>query len=221
MTAQRPIFLIVEDHPEVAENNRFFLKKIEPKSFSVIVGSPKEAMERLKTEIPSLAVIDLQFTTESGEQFAQPGLSLLKHIFINYPTLNVLIYTSEYSYLNQLIELIEHHQGGFVVVSKLQRRKAFMEGAKYALSGELHLPKELRQSLNINGRDIEVLELICQESLTDKAIASRLNISLKSVQNYVQRLKVKLNIDHSESGKISPRVELCMEALRHKLITNQ
>jgi DNA-binding NarL/FixJ family response regulator len=221
MNTIAPTFLIVEDHPEVAENNSYFLQKIDPNAVCIIVDSPEKALARLKLEIPSLAVIDLQFSTESGDQLAQPGLNLLRYIFTNYPTLNILIYTSEYSYLNQLIKPIGHHQGGFVVVSKLQRRNAFIKGAKNALDGELELPRELRQNMELNERDIELLELLCKESLTDRAIACRLNISLKSVQNYVQRLKVKLNIDHSESGEISPRVDLCMKALRRKLITDK
>lgn len=219
MNTNSPIFLIVEDHPEVAENNSFFLQKLDQNAVCIMVDRPEKALARLKLEMPSLAVIDLQFSTESGDQLAQPGLNLLQHIFANYPNLNILIYTSEYSYLNSLIKAIGNHQGGFVVVSKLQRRDAFIEGAKNALDGELQLPRELRQNMDLNGRDIEFLELLCKESLTDKAIASRLNISLKTVQNYVQRLKIKLNIEHSESGEISPRVELCMKALRRKLIT--
>jgi DNA-binding NarL/FixJ family response regulator len=219
MTKKVPLFLIVEDHPEVAENNSYFLKKLEPNAICIIVDTPEKALFRLKSEMPSLAVIDLQFTTETGNQLAQPGLNLLRYIFAHYPTLNILIYTSEYSYLNQLIQPIGSHQGGFVVVSKLQRRNAFIEGAKNALDGELKLPRELRLNLDLNEKDLEFLRLLCQASLTDKAIASRLHISVKSVQNYVQRLKFKLNISHSESGETSSRVELCMKALRNKLIT--
>jgi DNA-binding NarL/FixJ family response regulator len=219
MTKKNPVFLIVEDHPEVAENNSYFLKKLEPNAICIIVDTPEKALFRLKSEIPSLAVIDLQFTTDNGDQLPQLGLNLLRHIFINYPTLNILIYTSEYSYLNQLVNQIGSHQGGFVVVSKLERRNAFIEGAKNALDGELKLPRELRFNLNLNDKDLELLKLLCEESLTDKAIASRLNISLKSVQNYIQRLKFKLNINHSNINETSSRVELCMEAIRNKLIT--
>jgi DNA-binding NarL/FixJ family response regulator len=218
MDNKKPLFLIVEDHPEVAENNSYFLKKLEPNAICIIVDTPEKAMLRLKLETPSLVIIDLQFTTETGDQLPQPGLNLLQHIFINYPHLNILIYTSEYSYLHQLVKSIGHHQGGFVVVSKLERRNVFIEGAKNALDGELQLPKDLRLNIDLNDQDIEFLKLLCKESLTDKAIACRLNISLKSAQNYIQRLKVKLNIEHSESGEINSRVELCMKALQSKLI---
>jgi DNA-binding NarL/FixJ family response regulator len=54
--------------------------------------------------------------------------------------------------------------------------------------------------------------------MTDKAIAQHLNLSLKSVQNCVLRLKVKLDIDYFDENHTSPRVALCMQAVRRKLI---
>jgi DNA-binding NarL/FixJ family response regulator len=136
----------------------------------------------------------------------------------DYPTLNILIYTSEYSYLKPLSSRISHHQGGFVVVSKLERRKAFLEGARHALEGKLVIPKELRHDIELTERELEVLKLLCQKSMPDKAIAQYLNISLKTAQNCVQRLKAKLGTDHLDDNHISSRVALCMEAVRRKLI---
>jgi len=218
MVSQIPTFLVVEDHPEVAQNNCLFLQKLDPTALCVIAQTPEEALKRLKLETPSLVVLDLQFGTIRGEQSAQPGLDLLQQIFTHYPTLNILIYTSEYSYLRGLSKSLSQHVGGFVVVSKLERRKAFLEGAHYALNGELHIPRDLHQELVLNEKDLKVLELLCKESLTDKAIAHQMNISLKTAQNYVQRLKVKLNLENSDSEQVSPRVSLCMEAVRRKVI---
>ena len=218
MDSTLPIFLIVEDHPEVAQNNCLFLQKLNRAAICTIAKTPKEALALLEVETPALIVVDLQFGTMSGEQSAQPGLDLLQQIFENYPTLNILIYTIEYTYLRGLIKPLSHHQGGFVIVSKLQRRQAFLEGAECALNGELYIPRELRSEMDLNEKDLKVLELLCKESLTDKAIAHQMNISLKTAQNYVQRLKVKLNLENSDSEQISSRVALCMEALRRKII---
>ena len=132
--------------------------------------------------------------------------------------LNILIYTSEYGYLKPLTKSISRHQGGFVVVSKLERRKAFLEGVRHALDGKLEVPRELRYEIDLDDREIQVLILLSRESLTDKAIAQRLNLSLKTIQNCVQRLKAKLSIDYLDENNTSTRVALCMEAVRRKLI---
>ncbi|PSB01730.1 response regulator transcription factor [Merismopedia glauca] len=215
---QAPVFLVIEDHPEVAQNNCLFLEKVEPSAICTIASTHIEALERLKLEPIALAVVDLLVGTLTGEQSAHNGIAFLQQVLQSYPTLNILIYTSEYSYLKSLSNRISHHQGGFVVISKLERRKAFLEGAKLALEGKLALPRELRQNIDLTPRELEVLALLCQKSLTDKAIAQHLNLSLKTIQNCVQHLKVKLDIDYLDENQTSPRVALCMEAVRRKLL---
>lgn len=218
MEFKPPLFVILEDHPEVAHNNCLFLQKLEPEAIFEITQTHAEVLERLQLEIPDLVIIDLLFGTSTGEQSAQASLDLLQRIFQDYPMLNILIYTSEYGYLKPLTKSISRHQGGFVVVSKLERRKAFLEGVRHALDGKLEVPRELRYEIDLDDREIQVLILLSRESLTDKAIAHRLNLSLKTIQNCVQRLKAKLSIDYLDENNTSTRVALCMEAVRRKLI---
>ncbi|TYQ29810.1 response regulator transcription factor [Pseudanabaena sp. UWO310] len=212
------LFLILEDHPEVAQNNCLFLQKLEPSARCLIFNNHTDALERIKLETPDLVTVDLLFGTLAGEQYAVSSLNFLQQVFQDYPLLNILIYTSEYNYLKPLTNFMGRHQGGFVVVSKIERRKAFLEGARHALEGKLEIPKELRQFLELSDRELLVLCLLCKESLTDKAIAQRLNLSLKSIQNCVLRLKSKLDIDHLDETITSPRVALCMQAMRRKII---
>ncbi|ACK73260.1 two component transcriptional regulator, LuxR family [Gloeothece citriformis PCC 7424] len=212
-------FLILEDHPEVAQNNGLFLQQLDPCAIFTIAPTHSEALERLTLDKYDLIIVDLLFGTPTGQQSAQASLELLQQVFQDYPTQNILIYTSEYDYLKPLTQAIGRHQGGFVVVSKLERRKAFLDGAKHALDGKLEIPRELRHHIELNQREMEVLLLLCQESLTDKAIAEPMNLSLKTVQNCVQRLKTKLDVEYLDENHTSTRVALCMEAIRCKIIT--
>lgn len=218
MESKSPLFLILEDHPEVAQNNCLFIQKLQPDAICQITHTPTEALERLKLETPDLMIVDLLFGASNGEQSAQPSLDLLRKVFQDYPLLNILIYTSEYRYLQPLTKLISRHQAGFVVVSKLERRKAYLTGVKHALEGKLEIPRELRYDIDLDPRELQVLRLLCEEYLTDKAIAQRLNVSLKTAQNCVQHLKAKLGIDFLDEHDTSTRVALCMEAVRRKLI---
>lgn len=211
------LFLIVEDHPEVAENNCIFLKQIYPDATCILAENPEQAKERLTLEKPDLIVVDLQYGTITGINSAKQGLDFIAYLFQEYPQLNILVYTSEPNLLKSRLHLINKHHAGFVVVNKIERRKSFLEGAKIALNGELKIPLELRNGLILNEKELEVIKYLCQENLTDKAIAHKMNISLKTVQNYVQRLKIKLNIEIDDNDHNS-RVALCMEALRCKII---
>lgn len=207
-------FLIVEDHPEVAENNCNYLKKLESDCYCITVQTPNEALERLKLEIPDLVILDLLYGSISGEQSAEPGLALLRQIFKQYPTLNVLVYSSEPKALMPLLPLIETHHGGFSVTNKMERRQVFLEEAQVALKGGRKIPRELLERPTLDERDLEILSLLCQECLTDQAIADRLHVSKRSAQNYIQRLKEKLGVDAIEANIANPRQAICREALR-------
>jgi DNA-binding NarL/FixJ family response regulator len=209
-------FLIVEDHPEVAENNCQFLQKLEPSAICTLAESPEQAIERLTLEIPDLIVVDLQYGTITGINSAKPGLDFLAYLFQKYLNLNILVYTSDPSLLKSSLKLINEHQGGFVIVNKIERRKSFLEGAKIALNGEFKIPSELRQGLILSDRELEIVALLCQECLTDKMIAEKMCLSLKTIQNCIQKIKFKLDIYNSEEK--SSRVALCMEVLKRKLI---
>ncbi len=210
-------FLIVEDHPEVAQNNCEWLQRIAADAQCITVTNPMDGILRLQREQPDLVVSDLLYGQTSGEQSAEPGLEFLRHIFETYPTLNVMAYSSEPLLLTPLVGLISKHQGGFAAVNKMERRTIFLEGAKSALNGELRMPRELRGLTKLTEREIEVLNLLCKEALTDQAIADRIHTSKKTVQNCIQRLKEKLDIFESED-EINARVAMCMTAVQKKII---
>ncbi len=212
-----PHFLIVEDHPEVAQNNCEWLQRLAEETTCTTVNSPTEAIAKLQKQLPDLVVVDLLYGQSSGEQSAEPGLDLLRQIFETYPTLNVMAYSSEPLLLTPLVALISKHQGGFAAVNKMERRTIFLEGAKSALNGELRMPRELRGLTKLTERELEVLNLLCKEALTDQAIADRIHTSKKTVQNCIQRLKEKLDVYGSEDVT-NPRVAMCMAAVRNKVI---
>lgn len=213
------VFLVIEDHPEVGQNNCEFLKMIEPECSCISVDTPEKGVEQLRQGMPDLVVVDLQFGTVGGEQSAKPGLELLKQIFEYYPTVNILVYTSEPTFLRQLIPQISRHQGGFAVVNKMERRSTFLAGARCAIEGQLKVHRELMKEMQLSQQDLEILDLLCNHALTDRAIAQRLHVSLKTAQNYVQRLKVKLDIEHLDDGQnVNPRVAICMTAIGRKLV---
>ncbi len=220
MSSQVHLFLVIEDHPEVRQNNCEFLRIIDPQGHCITVDTPEAGIEQLKQNKPDLVVVDLQFGTLVGEASAKPGLALLKQIFEFYPTTNVLVYTSEPSYLRQVLKQIFEHQGGFVVVNKMERRSAFLEGGRSALDGQCRIPRNLMNEMPLTDKDMTVLDLLCNHALTDQAIAEQMHISLKTAQNYVQSLKVKLNVDQLENQpqQTNTRIAVCMEAIKRRLI---
>ncbi|MBW4686463.1 MAG: hypothetical protein KME40_15500 [Komarekiella atlantica HA4396-MV6] len=112
MKAKPQMFLVVEDHPEVAQNNCDFLIKFDPSAVCIIANTPQEALQHLQIETPDLIVLDLQFITPFGSQSAKSAFKLLELIFDDYIFLNILVYSSEPSWLIKLVTSINHHLVG-------------------------------------------------------------------------------------------------------------
>ena len=212
------LFWVIEDHMEVAQNNCDWLKKVEANSECRIFSTPNEAQDTLEIEQPNLIVLDLLYGQSSGIQSAELGLNFLSFMMKNYPQLNILIYSSEPSLLQPIMKEISLHTGGFVIVNKLSRRKMFVEGVVSSLNGELRIPKDLRGEVTLTEKELEVLNLLCKEYLSDVNLAKKLNISKRTAQGYIQRLKEKLNINYLDNKKTNYRVALCIEAVKRKLI---
>lgn len=213
MSAQSSLFLIVEDHPEISENNASWLKRLNSDCRIVTAIHPNEASEYLRGEIPDLVVVDLLYGTMSGDQSAEAGIVFLRDIFEQYETLNVLVYSSEYRLLAPLMPMIDNHKGGFAVANKLERREIFLERARSTIEGELRIPRDLRQqTVTLTPAEQKVLVLLCRDRLTDQALADTLHISCRAAQKHIQRLKEKFCVDAMDEGNTNSRMALCMEA---------
>lgn len=209
-------FLVVEDHPEVAENNEKWLRRLEPDSWCIRVSSPPQAIARLSLELPDLIVVDLLFGTVSGQQSAEGGLGLLNYIFERYTQLNTLVYSSEYRLISPLIPKIHGHNGGFSVANKLELREIFLKRARIALDGGKYIPQDLQQPNSLTGEDLELLNLLCKEGLTDQEIADRLRMGKRTVQDRIRVLKAKFGISDDDTKK--SRIPLCMKAVEQGMI---
>jgi DNA-binding NarL/FixJ family response regulator len=196
----RKLFLIVEDHPAMAEMIGISLKQLEPLAHCIIAENPDQAKERLDLETPDLLTLDLMFKT-IGERknSSQPALNLLKHIFQTYPKLNILVYSTEPGLIAPVVKEAQSHQGGFVVVDKQLPPKDFTNKARvlFENQGIKLIPSDLTQELDgisLNHEQKKILELACKDCLTDQLIADKLNVSRKTVQNQMQYVRNQLNI---------------------------
>ncbi|MBE9060109.1 hypothetical protein [cf. Phormidesmis sp. LEGE 11477] len=136
-------FLVVEDTEEVAHNNCTFLHLISPSATCEISLHPYEAKRELERHRPDLLVVDLLFGHKEADAVEDVGISFLKHVLSCYPTINVLVYSTNPELIKHLSKRIEMHKGGFSIVNKMDLREAFLTGANVALSGQKRIPAEL------------------------------------------------------------------------------
>lgn len=213
------IYLIVEDNLEVAQMNSHYLKQFDTEASCLVVSSPAEAREHLRIGQPRMIIVDILYGGLNGKLSPDPGLALLRDICTDYCDLNVLVYTAEPSRLISLVQLIQKHRGGFVVVNKMELRDSFNSGIRSALQGRHSLTPELNNVAGFSPEEHDILCLMCIDCLSDKEIANRMNMSVRAVQSRIFRLKERLVPDAIEDSDKNARMAACLEARERRLIS--
>jgi len=211
-------FLVVDDDVDIASRNCEFLRQWQPDCRTLAVETPDAALRELElraANLPDLIVSDLWYRIGLNHT-PKPGKDLLLKILQDFPTLNVLVYTSDPQPLMTLLDLIDDHEGGFAIADKIKEGRAvFLDRAKQAVAGEIKVYRKLKdvqQNTNLKEIQREILRLACEECLRDSAIAERMHLHPSSIIQKIRTMKDKLiSVDYDEKDT-DTRMLLCREA---------
>ena len=215
MTASLIRVVIVDDHALLREGTRQLLATHCPDM--VVMGeaaSGDEAYDLVRETLPDVVVMDVQIPNVSG-------IALTRKITSEFPAVQVLILTAyddedyvraalaagaagyllKTSPVEELAEAIRAvHHGTLVIDRSLASR--FLD------------PKSLRFQVReeLTGRERDVLDLMAK-GMSNKAIASALHISPRTVEGHLRRMFQK--------EAVGSRVELLRYAYEHRMISNE
>ena len=192
--------LIVEDHEVVIKGIKALLMPYDDLEVIGFAFEAKEAMRKVDELQPDVIIMDINLPETSG-------IELTQMIIEKYPDIKVVYYTSHvdeelitqgfeagaYGYVpknfstEELIEAIHMVYGG----------QKFMKGivSEKFLSSYLKTEKDkkLQQDIPLSERELEILKYI-SEGYSNKIIANRLFISIRTVETHKHNLMKKLNI---------------------------
>lgn len=168
-------------------------------------GDANEAMERVVSTKPDLAVVDLSLEGKSG-------LELIKDLQALHPELPILVMSmhDESLYAERVLRA-----GARGYVMKKAGGEAALQAIRQVLNGKVYVSESMStQILNnfagaraarhqspiemLTDREFEIFKLIGEGCVT-REIARRLHISPKTVDVYRQHLKQKLNLSTATS----------------------
>lgn len=194
------IFL-VDDHPVMRRGYEFLIKREPDIEVCGEAGSAHEAIDRLASACPDLAIVDISLDGMSG-------LELIKQLKTLHPKLGILVVSmhDESLYAERAL-----HAGAMGYVMKSEADQFVVAAIRSVLNGRVYLspamshqvlmrfasrPQDMGQSSvgGLSDRELEIFELIGRGYTTAK-IARMLVISSKTVETYRQRIKTKLGID--------------------------
>lgn len=159
------------------------------------------AIEQMPKALPDLAIVDITLRTTSG-------IELLKDLKVLLPELPVLVMSmhDESLYAERALRA-----GARGYIMKHEASETVLGAIRRVLSGELHLSDRMKEKMlhrlvgnrkdevafsmdALSDREMEVFQLI-GNGFSTRQIASKLNLSVKTIDSYREHLKLKLRLE--------------------------
>lgn len=192
--------LIVDDHQLLLNGTIDVVQALYPAASIQTARTAQDAINQVSQQPPDLAIVDLSIPeTPEYPSKVETGLTLLQHLMAQYPTLNLMVQSSNVKVLIRLMFDIDNHQGGFTIVDKSLPLETFSTRLEWARQGLTHT-KDLQTGLEVKPEWLEVLRLAFEEGLQDKGIAQAMFKSERMVRHYWAKLQNVLDV-YPETGK--------------------
>lgn len=190
--------LIVDDHAIVRQGLRALLESEDDINVTGEAGSVEEAIRRVGLDEPDLVLMDLQLPDGTG-------VDACREIRSRWPDTIVLILTS-FADDQALYSAIMAGAAGYVL--KRIQPDELLGGIRTAAAGGSLLDptlvdmvfKRVRGEMTgdslldrLSGQELKIVDLI-EQGLTNRQIASELNLAEKTVKNYVSNLLTKMGM---------------------------
>jgi len=192
--------LIVEDHEVVIKGIKTLLEPYEELEITGYALDADEAQRKIEHLMPDVIIMDINLPEVSG-------IELTKIITENYPDVKVVYYTS---HVDEDLITQGFEAGAFGYVPKnfsteelieaihmVHQGQKFMKGivSEKFLSSYLKSEKEkkMKENVPLSERELEVLKFLSQ-GMSNKQIADKLFISIRTVETHKHNLMKKLNI---------------------------
>jgi len=211
--------IIVDDHKIVRDGIKALIS--EDSTIEIIgeASSGEEFWKLLQDDIPHVVLMDINLTDTTGIELTQKAIE-------SYPDLNILILSMHMS--DEFItNSIEAGAKGYLPKTTSQQElldaiKKVSTGSEYYNTevSEVLLKSFIRKTKNaskekeepqvqLTKRELEIIVLFA-EGLSNKEIADKLFISIRTVESHKNNIMQKLDLKST--------VELVKYAIRHKMI---
>jgi len=210
--------MLVDDHPLFRQGLRRVLEAEPDMEVIIEVAEGDEALRMAKQLVPDVVIMDISMPKLNG-------LEATKRIKASRPAIAVLVltvhsdsehilsilqagaggYLTKSVYGNEVINAIRSLVCGETVLSQSVSQQIF----RYAFQHTTK-PKRLDAGNKLSAREMEVLNLAAK-GISNKDIALRLGLSLRTVKGYLVDLFLKLNV--------ASRTEAVIVGLRKGILT--
>jgi len=196
---------IVDDHPIVRQG---LAQLINQENDLVVCGEASDIPSALQAILkcsPDILIVDISLGQESG-------IRLIEEVLIRKPELPALVLSmhDEFLYAERCLKA-----GAKGYVMKQEPPEKVIQAIKKVLKGGMYISEKLSAKFlhkfitkrseehgspieSLSNRELEVFQLIGQ-GLKTRKIAEQLNLSVKTIETYIEHIKRKMDIDDSRN----------------------
>jgi len=196
---------IVDDHPIVRQG---LAQLINQENDLVVCGEASDipsALKEIPRFSPDILIVDISLGQESG-------IRLIEEVLIRKPELPALVLSmhDEFLYAERCLKA-----GAKGYVMKQEPPEKVIQAIKKVLKGGMYISEKLSAKFlhkfitkrseehgspieSLSNRELEVFQLIGQ-GLKTRKIAEQLNLSVKTIETYIEHIKRKMDIDDSRN----------------------
>jgi DNA-binding NarL/FixJ family response regulator len=194
---------IVDDHPIVRQGLALLINQESDLNVCCEASDMDSALLSIEDCRPDIAIIDLSLGQESG-------LRLIENISTNFPFILMLVLSmhDELVYAERCIKA-----GAKGYIMKQEPPERVIVAIRKVLNGEVYVSETMSEMLiqkfmhgksrlhdspvdRLSNRELEVFQLIGQ-GLKTRTIAGQLNLSVKTIETYIEHIKKKMNFSDS------------------------
>ncbi|NBC14095.1 MAG: response regulator [Gammaproteobacteria bacterium] len=195
----RSRIVLVDDHPVARAGLRRLIEEEPDLTVCAETGSVRDAVAVIQDASPDLAIIDLSL--EDGS-----GIELIKRLKTHVSGLKMLVFSmhDEALFAERAV-----NAGALGYANKHQRIEQILDAIRTVLAGRVYLSETMVERLvngfakkkdagssgieDLSDRELEVFGLIGQ-GLSTSQIATRLHLSVKTVETHRDKIKRKLQL---------------------------
>ena len=191
---------IVDDHCVLREGLTHLINSEEDLMVCGETDNVSDALQAIEDAQPDIVIVDISLGDGSG-------IRLTENLIYAHPGLLVLVLSmhEESEYAERCLK-----SGARGYIMKQESSKKVLSAIRRILSGEIYVSDKLNVTLlhkfvnnkfesfdsstkPLSNRELEVYQLLGQ-GLKKHKIADRLNLSVKTVETYIEHIKIKLQL---------------------------
>ncbi len=201
-TAKKTQIFILDDHPIVRQGIGELINNENDMMICGGADNYQAALQAVETLKPDVILVDISLNGSSGLEF-------LKSLKVQYPDVKALILSMHDETLYAERALREGARG---YIMKQEATEKIMDAVRHVMKGQIYLSDHMMERIlekkyggisadaspieALSDRELEVFRMI-GEGISTSLIAKQLHRSVKTIETYRARIKVKLNLKNN------------------------